>query len=242
MKTMMRVSLFAIVAFALAACQPAANTNTTSNSNANTAPKAAAPTADSLMALDSKAWDAWKAKDGTFFSNYLDDKFVGFDNGKREGKADMVKAISEHKCDVKSHSLSDAKITMAGADAAVLTYKATVDGTCTDEKGASHKIPSPVTVASVFVRSGDTWKGAYHNETALMEAAAPAGSNSNAAASNKEAAGSKEAAGAEKKAMPAPPTPKEEKPAAKPAANATNSSGNSNAAGNSNSATTTYDA
>ena len=241
MKTMMRVSLFAIVAFALAACQPAANTNTTSNSNANTAPKAAAPTADSLMALDSKAWDAWKAKDGTFFSNYLDDKFVGFDNGKREGKAEMVKAISEHKCDVKSHSLSEPKITMAGADAAVVTYKATVDGTCTDEKGASHKIPSPVTVASVFVRSGDTWKGAYHNETALMETT-PAEGNSNAAASNKEAAGSKEAAGADKKAMPAPPPPKEEKPAAKPAANAANTSANSNAAGNSNSATTTSDA
>ena len=58
MKTMIRVSLLAITAFALAACQPAANTNTNSNTNANTAPKAAAPTADSLMAQDTKAWDA----------------------------------------------------------------------------------------------------------------------------------------------------------------------------------------
>jgi hypothetical protein len=190
MKTMIRVSLLAITAFVLAACQPAANTNTTSNTNANTAPKAAAPTADSLMALDTKAWDAYKNKDGAFFSSFLDDKYVSFNNGKREGKAENVKGISEHKCDFKSHTLSDPKITMAGADAAVLTYKATIDATCVDDKGKSEKIPPTLTVASVYVRSGDTWKAAYHNEVALMEPPKPAdGANSNKPAANKESAG-----------------------------------------------------
>ena len=170
MKTMIKVSLFAFVAFALAACQPAANTNTNTNSNTNTAPKAAAPTADSLMALDSKAWDAYKAKDGAFFNNFLADNFVGFDNGKHMTKAEVVKEISENKCEVKSHSLSDPKLTMAGADAAVITYKATLDGTCEGKK-----IPSPLTVASVFVRSGDTWKAAYHNDVMAMEPKADAG-------------------------------------------------------------------
>jgi ketosteroid isomerase-like protein len=228
MKTMMRVSLFAIVAFALAACQPAANTNTNSNTNANTAPKAAAPTADSLMALDTKAWDAFKAKDGTFFQNYLADNFVGFgDEGKREAKAEAVKGISEHKCEIASTNFSDQKVTMAGADAAVLSYKATVDGTCEGKK-----IPSPVMVATVFVRSGDTWKGAYHNEVPIMEAPKPAeGSNTNAAASNKEAAG------AEKKEMPES-APKVEKPVA----NAASTSANTNSASNANTGTSTGDA
>jgi ketosteroid isomerase-like protein len=225
MKTMIRVSLLAITAFVLAACQPAANTNTTSNTNANTAPKAAAPTADSLMALDTKAWDAYKNKDGAFFSSFLDDKYVSFNNGKREGKAENVKGISEHKCDFKSHTLSDPKITMAGADAAVLTYKATIDATCVDDKGKSEKIPPTLTVASVYVRSGDTWKAAYHNEVALMEPPKPAdGANSNKPAANKESAG------AEKKEVPPPPPPKEEK---KPASNSANAGANT-ASSNSN--------
>ena len=225
MKTMMRVSLLAITAFVLAACQPAANTNTNSNTNANTAPKAAAPTADSLMALDTKAWDAYKNKDGAFFSSFLDDKYVSFNNGKREGKAENVKGISEHKCDFKSHALSDPKITMAGAEAAILTYKATVDATCVDDKGKSEKLPSTLTVASVYVRSGDTWKAAYHNEVPLMEPPKPAeGANSNKPATNKESAG------AEKKEVPPPPPPKEEK---KPASNSANAGANT-ASSNSN--------
>ena len=234
MKTMIRVSLLAITAFALAACQPAANTNTNSNTNANTAPKAAAPTADSLMAQDTKAWDAYKNKDGAFFSNYLDDKFVSWENGKRGGKAEAVKGISEHKCDFKSHTLSDPKITMVGADAAVLTYKATVDATCVDEKGKSEKLPSTVTVASVFVRSGDTWKAAYHNEVAVMEAPKPAeGANSN------KPAASKEAAGADKKEVPAPVPPKEQKPASNsPAANTASSNSNASAPSGSSDALT----
>ena len=211
MKTMMRVSLLAITAFALAACQPAANTNTNSNTNANTAAKAAAPTADSLLAMDNKAWDAWKNKDGAFFNSFLDDKFVSYENGKREGKADAVKGISENKCDIKSHSLSEPKLTPAGADVAVLTYKATVDGTCEGEK-----IPSPLMVVSVFTRSGDSWKGAYHNEVVIMEPP-----------KTEAGAGNANALGNEKKTMPAPP-PKDEKPAANAAAN-TAANSNSNA-------------
>ena len=236
---MLRVSLFAVAALAIAGCQPAANTNTNSNTNANTAPKAAAPTADSLMAMDTKAWEAFKAKDGGFFSNYLDDKYVEFNaKGERSGKAEAVKYISEHKCDIKSYSLSEPKLTLAGANAAVLTYKGTVDGTCVDDKGASQKIPSPSTVATVFVRSGDTWKGAYHNENALIETKPAEGANSNATAANKEAAGN------EKKAMPQPPAPKkEEKPAANTEAKAaSNSNSNSNGNSNSNSTSTGGDA
>ena len=161
--------LFAVtVVMIYSGCQPAANTtsNTTANTNANAAkPAAAPPTADALMTIDGKAWEAWKAKDGKFFEGFLTDNFVGFgSDGKRPTKAEVVKMISEHKCDVKSHALSDAKVTPAGADVAVLTYKATVEGTCEGKP-----IPSPVTAVSVFVRSGDTWKGAYHNEVAITD-------------------------------------------------------------------------
>src|SRR4029453_12911356 len=71
--------------------------------------------------------------------------------------------ISENKEEIKSFSLSDPHVTPAGADVAVLTYKGTIDGT---EDGKP--IPSPVTVATVCVRSGSDWKAVYHNETAVM--------------------------------------------------------------------------
>ena len=148
MRTTLKISLLAVIALAITACAPPATTNTNTNANANTAPKTTAPTAESLMALDKPAWDAYKNKDGKFFETFLADNFVGFgDDGKRSTKADAVKMISEHKCEVKSHSLSEPHMTPAGADVAVLTYKATIDGTCDGQK-----IPSPLTVASVFAR------------------------------------------------------------------------------------------
>ena len=166
MKTVLKFSLFAIAAFSLLGCAPPANTNTSNaNTNTNAAPKAAAPTADSLMALDTKAWDAYKAKDGKFFETFLADNFVSFgDDGKRPARADVIKMIAENKCDIKSNSMTEPYVTPAGADAAVLTYKATIDGTCEGQK-----VPSPMTVATVFVRSGDTWKAAYHNEVMIVE-------------------------------------------------------------------------
>jgi ketosteroid isomerase-like protein len=221
MKTMLKLSLFAIAAFALAACQPAANTSTNTNSNANTAPKAAAPTADSLMALDSKAWDAYISKDGAFFNQFLADNFVGFDNGKHMTKAEVVKEISENKCEIKSHTLTEPKLTMAGPDAAVVTYKATVDGTCEGKK-----VPSPVTVASVFVRSGNEWKGAYHNEVMAME---PKGGDASADTNKGAATGTNKSTSSSETNKAAADTEKKE--SAAPAKEDTNKmSSNSNAA------------
>jgi ketosteroid isomerase-like protein len=207
MKTLMKISLFAVVAIGLAACQPAVNTNTNGNTNTNTAAKPAAPTADSLMALENKAWEAYKNKDGKYFEGFLADNLVNGDGKGSTPKAEVVKMISEHKEEVKSFSLSDPHVTSAGADVAVLTYKATVDGT---DNGKP--IPSPVTVATVFVRSGADWKATYHNEVPVVDPAKATGS-----ADKKDAAEPKAAADAAKKEPIQPPPP----------------SANNNAAGNS---------
>ncbi len=183
MKILLTISLLSFAAFALIGCAPAANTNTVvtnTNTNTNTAPKATAPTADSLMALETKAFDAWKAKDGKFFEGFLADSFVGFDDkGKRSTRTDTVKMITEDKCEVKSYAISEPRITSASPDVAVLTVKATVDGTCEGKK-----LPSPVTAATVYVRSGDAWRAAYHNEVAIVETPSAGGNaqNSNTAA------------------------------------------------------------
>lgn len=167
MRRLATVLSAAIVVMTYSACQPAANTTApnTAGTNTNAAkPAGAPPTADALMAIETKAWEAWKSKDTKFFEEFTADPFVGFDSsGKRSGRSEAIKMIGEHKCEVKSHSLSDPKITMAGADAAVLTYKATQDATCEGQK-----LPGTITAATVFVRKGDAWKAAYHNEVAVV--------------------------------------------------------------------------
>ena len=222
MKTILAVSLFAVGVFSFAGCAPpATNTsNVNTNSNTNAAPKAAAPTADALLAMDNKAFEAWKNKDAKFFEGFLADNFVGFgDDGKRQNRAEAIKMITEHKCDIKSFSLTEPHVTPVGADAAVLTYKATSEGTCEGQK-----LNSPVIAASVYVRSGDTWKAAYHNEVAIIEPKADANTNTAAAS---------DAAGSEKKSEPAPAAKSDTASNSSMAsnANAKSAASNSNTAG-----------
>lgn len=175
---MKRISLLFVTLTAaalFAACgAPAANTGNTAanttNSNANAKPAPAAPTLAALKELETKAFDAYKNKDGKFFEGFLDEKFVMGGMGKKIGKAETVKQISEHKCEVKSSTFSDEKMLPLGADAAAIIMKVVNDETCEGKKS-----PSPVMSTSVYVRSGDTWKAAFHDEVAVVDMkAAPA--------------------------------------------------------------------
>jgi ketosteroid isomerase-like protein len=231
MKTILMVSLFAVFALALAGCQPAANTNTNAtNTNVNSAPKAAAPTADALMALDNKAWEAYKNKDGKYFEGFLGDTMISGTGEAPMARADVVKMISENKEEIKSFALSEPRVTPVGADAAVLTYKATVEGT---DNGKP--LPSPLTVATVFVRSGTDWKAIYHNEVAIVDAAKTGGD-----ANKKDA--SAPAANDKKDTATAAATGDEKKESAAPAAGNSNSTATSNSNSNSNSAASSGDA
>jgi ketosteroid isomerase-like protein len=171
MKTIQHFVVGAVAAVLFAACTPPANTPTntnanTANANANVAAaKPAAPTVEALTALETKATEAWKNKDTKFWDTFLADNFVGFGaDGKRYGKADVAKMMAEDKCEVKSYSFSDQHVTPAGADAAIITMKVTTDYTCNGKPG-----PSPVISASVYERSGDDWKAAYHNEVPVVD-------------------------------------------------------------------------
>ena len=194
MKTMLRVSLLAVTALALSSCAPPANTstnvNTNANTNANVAAKSAPPTADALLAMETKAWEAWKNKDAKYIESIMSENMVMLEKGKRLNRAESVKMVAEHPCEVKTFSLAEPKVTTVSGDVIVVTYKGTADITCVGEK-----MPPNVTAATVWVRSGDSWKAAYHGEVPIKEAPA-----SGTAPANKN-----EEAGVEKKAVPPPP-------------------------------------
>jgi len=169
MRTITAVFLTAFAALIFAACGAPPANNTPANTNTNTAkPAPAAPTAAALLDLDKGANDAYFKGDAKYFETFLSDKFGGSQKGKHTTKADVLKEIAGVKCDMKSWSIDEPQMSTIDADTAVLTYKGTYDGSCT-ENGKASKVPSPMRAATVFVRSGEKWQAAWHDETPIME-------------------------------------------------------------------------
>jgi len=168
MKTITAVFLTAFAALIFAACG-SAPANNGATANTNTAPKTpAAPTVDALMALEKQAHEAYSKADSKFFEGFLSDKFAMLGmKGEHLSKADMVKMIASVKCDVKSMDLADPQMAKIDNDTYVVSSKVSWDATCTED-GKSHKVPSPMRSASLYVRNGDKWMGAWHGETPIM--------------------------------------------------------------------------
>ena len=98
-----------------------------------------------LSAIDKRLWEAWKNKDPKPFMSALSANSVMVGDSGVAGKSDITKAMASMPCEVKSFELSDWKLTMLDADAALVTYKGTADGTC-----AGTPIPT-VWASSIFV-------------------------------------------------------------------------------------------
>ena len=164
------VLIAAAAAFAAACGAPAENKPANTNTNANTAkPVAAAPTKEGLFELDKKSNEAWIKGDKAHFETNLSDKFVSFEQGMRMNKAELAGMIGSFKCDVKTWNLDDPQMSKINDDTYVLTYKGTFDGSCTGADGAAMKLPSPTRAATIYVRDGDKWRGAFHSETLIID-------------------------------------------------------------------------
>lgn len=124
----------------------------------------AAPTMDALVALEKSAYEAWKTKDAKFWDAFLSDQFVGYGS---TGRLDKVLATREYTgadCEIKSYALSDEQMNPLSNNAALITYKTTVDGTC-----SGIKLPANSWAASVYVGNGDKWKGVFHAAAAVVD-------------------------------------------------------------------------
>jgi hypothetical protein len=130
----------------------------------------AAPTKDALITLENSAYEAWKSKDAKFWDTFLSDKFVGYGSSGKLDKASASKEYTGADCKIRSYAVSDEQMKPLGNDAALITYKATVDGTC-----GGQKVPASSWAAAVYVRDGDKWKGAFHAQAPVVDPkAAPA--------------------------------------------------------------------
>jgi hypothetical protein len=116
-----------------------------------------------LVTLEKSAYDAWKAKDAQYWNLFLSDRFVGW-GVSRLDKASATKEYTGADCDIKSYSLSDEEISLLGENAALITHKTAVDGTCSGQK-----IPSMNWTASVYVRDGNKWKAIFHAQSDVVD-------------------------------------------------------------------------
>jgi hypothetical protein len=127
-------ALTATAALTMTAC--AGNALANDSESPSTAVRVApgGPANDALVALENSAYEAWKSKNAAFWEAFLSDRFVGWG---MSGKLDKVSATKEYTgadCDIKSYALSETRVSPRGKQAALITYKATVDGTCGGRK------------------------------------------------------------------------------------------------------------
>jgi hypothetical protein len=162
--------LAAAVALVLTACDGNAPANNVSAPVPAAKVAPAAPTLASLLALEKSSFEAWKTKDAKFWDTFLSDKFVGWgSSGARLDKAAAAKEYTGSDCDIKSYTLSDAQMKPLGNEAALLTYKFNVDGSC-----GGQPFPALAWAASVYVREADGWKETFYADAPVVDPSATA--------------------------------------------------------------------
>jgi ketosteroid isomerase-like protein len=170
---MAKIKYFALTAAAALVFTACAKNALANNANAASSAEKIAPagtTEVALVTLEKSAYEAWKSKDAKFWETFLSDKFVGWGSSGKLDKASATKEYSGAACEIKSYALSDEQMSPLGKDAALITYKAAVNGTC-----GGQKIPVNSWAAGVYVRDGDKWKAAFHAEAPVVDPkAAPA--------------------------------------------------------------------
>lgn len=118
-----------------------------------------------IVALEKRAFEAWKNKDKKFFEEHMAEDGQYLDPNGVGAKAQYVQAIIENNCTVNTYSLDNTKVTMLGKDAALLTYRYTHDVMCGGKPEAS-----PLWASTIYVKRGGEWLIAFHQEIAAAQA------------------------------------------------------------------------
>jgi hypothetical protein len=131
--------------------------------------------AGKLGALEERSYVASKAHDRKFWASFLSDKFVAWGGSGRLDKRSAVRVLSGVGCRISSYRLTDIQVSQLTLNAAVLTHKTEVTGTCGGERLA----PTYYTV-TVYVRESGQWKAAFRAQSRIvdpMKATRPAASD-----------------------------------------------------------------
>jgi hypothetical protein len=124
----------------------------------------AASNEDMMQEKEKAAWEAFKDKKTDDFKKVVSANLVAV---YAEGMSDMQKELADmQKWDMKSFAISDYKVTSAGSDTCLTTYKVVIEGTY-DGKDQS----GTYNAGSVWKKHKGEWQAIFH--TNVKEA--PAG-------------------------------------------------------------------
>jgi len=113
-----------------------------------------------IMKLEKDSWEAWKARDGKFYENFLSADHVELGSAGPADKRTVVQVVASPACVVKSYSLSDIKVTAFSETTVVVTYRAEQDTLCNKVQ-----IPSPVWISSLYIRRDGRWLNALFQQS-----------------------------------------------------------------------------
>ena len=113
-----------------------------------------------LIDLETRSWEAWKARDASYFESFLSDDHVEVGFTGVTDKKTVLASVATSNCAVHSYSVSDFRAHRLTPDVALLTYRAAQDTTC-----GSWKVPSPVVVSSLYVRRNGRWQNFAYQQT-----------------------------------------------------------------------------
>src|SRR6266705_4172863 len=130
-------------------------THTTVALVATAAISAAATNDNAMLEKEKAAWQAFKDKKPDEFKKLLSANLMAV---YAEGFSDMQKELADmQKWDMKSFAISDYKVTPAGSDTCVTTYKVAIEGTYDgkDQTGTYN-------AASVWKKNKGGWQAIFH--------------------------------------------------------------------------------
>jgi uncharacterized protein (TIGR02246 family) len=118
-----------------------------------------------IVALENRAYEAWKQKDKKFFEEHMWEDGQYLDQNGVGGKAQYIKAIIDNDCTVNGYALDKPKVTMLSKDAALVAYRYTYDIVCGGKPEAG-----PLWASTIYVRRGGKWLIAFHQELPAAQA------------------------------------------------------------------------
>ena len=120
----------------------------------------------SKISLDNAARESWELM--TTMRNQGIEAFVYHERFRSIVTVGAFKGLVA-SCEVKSYNLSGFKTKALSPTLMLVTYKATAEGTCDNQK-----IPSPVYSSSIWERQGADWIGVFHQESMAAPPPKPA--------------------------------------------------------------------
>lgn len=118
------------------------------------------PLRDTLVALETKSWEAWQKRDGAFFQRFLSEDHVEAGFAGTAGKAAVVASVGSPACVVSSYTVDGFGMTRFDPNTALLSYHAVQRTLC-----GGAPVPSPVWVSSLYLRRDGRWQNALYQQT-----------------------------------------------------------------------------